>query len=136
MSVCSLREGKSSLTLSSTPDGSRDYLVSVEAAVNGFSGHADGHVAGRDWETFMADLERLEQARQGKACLASAAEGDFELTVHSIDSQGHMGVSGLLRYREAGVEDWPQQHLRFAFEFDPTKLAAFLHGLARVTRAG
>jgi hypothetical protein len=60
------------------------------------------------------------------ARLISAMPGEFDLEVKSIDSKGHMGVSGVLSYRRLGVEQWPVQQLRFAFEFDPSKLSAFV----------
>jgi hypothetical protein len=41
-----------------------------------------------------------------------------------------MGVSGVLSYRRVGVQEWPVQQLYFAFEFDPSKLAAFARAAA------
>lgn len=127
---CSLEEGSASLELGCAPDGSGDYLVSLTVRVEGFSGHADGHVAGADWIAFVKAIRNLEETRKGEARFASVCPGEFELRVHAIDSRGHMGISGLLRYQRGGAEDQPQQQLRFAFEFDPSKLPAFARSVA------
>jgi len=125
MSSWSLQEGTASLELSCESDGSGDYLASLEVRVEGFVGHADGHIVGAEWTAFVKALCRLEEIRKGEARLESAIPGEFQLRVHSIDSRGHMGISGMLRYRRVGVEEWPYQELRFAFEFDPSKLPEF-----------
>ena len=124
MTSWSLQEGAASLSLTSESDGDGDYLVSLEVSVEGFTGHADGHVVGSDWVSFVAAVRKLEKARKGEARFESAIPGEFELRLHSIDSRGHMGASGSLRFSRAGGEDWPHQFLRFAFEFDPSKLVA------------
>ncbi len=126
MNSFSVTEKGSSLLVTFDSDGSGDFLVSIEAKSGGFSGHADGHVVGADWQQFVGDLRRLEETRRGAARFASAIPGEFELTVEAIDSRGHMGVSGVVRYRRAGVEDWPQQQLHFAFKFDPSRLASLV----------
>jgi len=102
-------------------DGSGDYLVSIGAEAEGFRGHSDGHVVGADFRRFIEELERLDQLRSGKAQISSAAQGLFEVTIHSIDSAGHMGVSGVLRYLRTGPER-PYQVIEFFFEFDPSQL--------------
>ena len=130
MSAWSLQEGTASLELSCNSDGSGDYLASIEVCVEGFSGHAEGHVVGADWTAFVKALRRLDEMRKGEARFESAIPGEFELRIHSIDSRGHMGISGLLRYQRVGVEEWPHQQLRFAFEFDPSKLPAFTHSVS------
>jgi hypothetical protein len=125
----SLEEGSASLKLTCESDADGGYLASIEASVDGFTGHADGHVAGRDLAAFVDALTRLEKSRKGEAKLESAASGEFELRLHSIDSRGHMGVSGSLRFSRLGGDYWPHQQLRFSFEFDSSKLAALLRSL-------
>lgn len=120
----------SSLLVTFEDDGAGDFLLSIEASSDGFSGHADGHVIGEDWERFVAELRCLESSRKGAARFASAFPGEFEFEIGSVDSVGHMGVSGVLRYRRVGVEQWPQQQLHFAFEFDPSLLASLMGQLA------
>lgn len=130
MNPYSIQEGESSLGVCCAPDGCGDYLASIEVAVDGFSGHADGHVVGSEWLAFMDALARLEQTRKGEARFCSAFPGEFEVKIHSIDSRGHMGVSGLLRYSRAGGDEWPHQALKFAFAFDPSKLPSFARAVA------
>ena len=127
-------EGDSILQLTATEDGSGDFLVSVEAQSQGFSGHADGHVVGAAGHVFVRQLTVLEAQRKGAASLTSAMPGEFELEVKAVDSRGHMGVSGVLSYRTVGLEDRSLQQLRFAFEFDPSKLAAFVNAAAQAER--
>lgn len=111
--------------LTAVEDGSGDFLVSVEARSRGFSGHADGHVVGADWHSFVRQLSVLEAERKGEAHLISATPGEFDIEIKSLDSRGHLGVSGILSYRCPGDEERFLQRLNFAFEFDPSKLAAF-----------
>jgi len=122
----SLSEKESSLLITCDSDGAGDFLVAIETKTDGFEGHADGHVVGAEWQQFVADLQRLEKTRKGVARFASASPGEFELSIKAIDSRGHMGVIGVLRYRRVGVEDWPQQQLQFAFEFDPSLLTSLV----------
>ena len=114
-------ERDSLLLVSFLEDGSGDFLVSIEAHVDGFSGHADGHVAGAEWLQFVADLQQLAQSRKGAARVRSADPEGFELSIHTIDSLGHVATSGTLRFRRPGAE-WPQQELAFGFAFDPSRL--------------
>jgi hypothetical protein len=65
--------------LSYEADGSGDYLIGLEAAVEGFRGHADGHIVGKDWLEFRNDLNKLEQDRKGKAHLGSALPEEFDI---------------------------------------------------------
>ena len=102
-------------------EGSGDYLVSVEAEVEGFKGHADGHVTGADLKAFAEGLAKLERSRKGKAVLTSAAPGEFEVTVQAVDGVGHMGVTGVLRYTSLGHER-PSQVLQFELDFEPNQL--------------
>jgi hypothetical protein len=120
-----IEEKDSVLELTVTEDGSGDFLVAVEAQSEGFAGHADGHVVGAAWHAFVGQLAMLEAERRGAARLISAMSGEFDLEVKAIDCKGHMGVCGVLSYRSVGVEEWPVQQLRFAFEFDPSKLSDF-----------
>jgi hypothetical protein len=124
MNELQIQEADSLLLLSASDDGSGDVLLSVEVRCDGFSGHADGVVVASEWETFVQQLAALETERKGSARLSSAL-GELDFKVHSIDNRGHMGVSGVLSYHRVGVEEWPVQQLHFAFEFEPSKLAAF-----------
>jgi hypothetical protein len=132
MSTCKISEKESTLLISYLNDGAGDFLVTVETNCDGYKGHADGHVAGDDWQKFLTDLRLLDATRKGSAEFASAIEGEFEISFHAIDSVGHMGVSGALSYRRVGVEEWPKQELHFAFKFDPAQLSLLVHNLSTV----
>jgi len=47
--------------------------------------------------------------------------GEFSIRVGALNGKGHMSVSGMLGY---GRSPWPKQTLNFAFEFEPSQLAA------------
>lgn len=131
MKSLSITADGSLLVVTFEDDGSGDLLVSIEASSDGFSGHADGHVVGEDWERFVAELGHLERNRKGAARLSSAFPGEFEVVIGARDSVGHMGVSGILQYRRVGVEQWPVQQLHFAFEFDPSLLIPLVEQLSK-----
>jgi len=103
-----------------------DFLVSVEAESCGFSGHADGHVADDEFKQFVSSLKDLERTRQGEATFSSAMPGDFEVSIRSLDSQGHLGVQGKLYFCDYGSRYGHVNQLTFCFEFDPSDLAAFI----------
>ena len=111
------------------PDGDGDFLVAIEASVDGFCGHADGHVVGLDFQTFARQCHALEEKRQGAAILGSALEGEFTLSIHSTDGVGHMGVSGHLRYSRG---DQFAQRLDFEFSFDPAELQNVLRAINNI----
>lgn len=131
MKSLSITSDASLLVVTIDDDGSGDLLVSIEASSDGFSGHADGHVVGEDWERFATELEHLEKNRKGVACFSSAFPGEFEVVIEARDSVGHMGVSGSLQYRRVGAEQWPAQQLHFAFEFDPSLLNPLVEQLSK-----
>lgn len=110
-----------SFLLTSESDGGEDYLVAIDAEADGFKGHTDGHVVGAAWQGFRQALAALEKTRKGEATLESAMPGEFSVRIGAINGRGHMGVSGCLAYARAG---WPRQSLNFAFEFEPSQLAA------------
>jgi hypothetical protein len=121
MPSITLQNGEALMSLNWDDDGSGDYLVSIEAEAEGFKGHADGHVTGADLRAFTDGLERLEHSRKGEAVLVSAATGEFKITIRAVDSVGHMGVAGALRYTSPGRER-PSQMLHFEFDFEPSQL--------------
>ena len=121
--------GKAFVAVHACPDGDGDFFVAVEASVDGFCGHADGHVAGSDFQTFAQQCRALEQARQGAATLSSALDGEFTLSFRSIDRVGHLGVAGSLRYR---ASEECAQRLEFEFAFDPSELQNVLRVLNNI----
>lgn len=112
---------EASFLLSSESDSGSDYLIAIEAQADGFNGHADGHIVGAAWLGFCSALIALEETRKGEATLESAVPGEFSIRVGALNGKGHMSVSGVLSYGRSG---WPRQSLTFAFEFEPSQLAA------------
>ena len=122
--------GKSSVVVHAHPDSDGNYLVAIEASVDGFCGHSDGHVAGSDFQTFAKQCRALEESRQGVASFSSALESEFTLSLRSIDGLGHLGVAGRLHYRAPGEEF--AQHLEFEFAFDPSEMQNVLRALNNI----
>src|SRR5262245_25794647 len=114
MPSLTLGDGGAQMSLHWDQQEDGDYLVSVEAEVEGFKGHADGHVAESDFKAFATGLAELERSRKGKTAVASPGPCEFEVIVHAIDGVGHMGVSGILKYLRPGDES-PSQTLHFSF---------------------
>lgn len=110
-------------------DGDGDYLVAIEVSCSGFSGHADGHVAGCDFQAFTGQCHALEETRQGVASFSSALAGEFALSLRSTDALGHLAVAGGLRYSRA---DEFTQRLAFEFAFDPSELQNVLRAVNNI----
>jgi len=91
-------------------DGSGDFLVSIETESDGFRGHADGHVEREEFRAFVTALRQLDRSRKGSAKLTSAMPGQFEVIVRAVDSVGHLGAEGMLKYGAGGA---PEQELHF-----------------------
>jgi hypothetical protein len=120
---------KSSVIVRAHPDGDGNFLVAIEASVDGFGGHADGHVVGSDFRMFARQCRALEEKRQGVASFSSALEGEFTLSLQSIDGLGHLGVAGHLRYSR---RDEFAQRLDFEFAFDASELYNVLRALNNI----
>lgn len=98
-----------------------DYYLSIEAKVQGFRGHADGHVSEGCFRKFFKDIKSLNEKRQGVADLESELPGEFEVSVHSIDHVGHLAISGQLSFRSL-QERGSRQSLNFTLEFEPSQI--------------
>lgn len=86
-------------------------------------------VTAKEWHTFLHELDRLEEARQGRATLTAPEPGELTIVFRSTDPAGHVEVSGVIgRCHPSG----PRRRLEFEFEFDPGLLATVvkeIHGL-------
>lgn len=87
-------------------------------------------MAGSDFAVFARQCRALEESRQGVASFSSALEGEFTLSLRSIDRLGHLGVAGRLHYR-AQAEEFAQC-LEFEFAFDPSELQNVLRALNNI----
>jgi hypothetical protein len=115
-----------------TPGG--DVCLSVAVRFDAFAGAASAWIDRDAWAEFVAQLQRLEQARRGEAILESITPGELRLRFHSLDLAGHMGVEGELvrfRYHRGGSG---AVRLQFpTVEFDPGMLASLVAELRSAT---
>lgn len=95
-----------------------DIYVIISLNSNSFSGKNDLWVMAKDFQSFCAALIKLEKERKGEATLTSISPGELELKFQSIDSLGHLAVSGTTGYE---IDNMPHC-VTFGFEFDPQEL--------------
>ena len=95
-----------------------DAYIIISLNSNGFSGKNDLWVIAEELQEFCTSLVRLEKERKGEATLTSISPGELDLKIHSIDSLGHLAVSGTTGYER----DDMQHSVTFGFEFEPTEL--------------
>ncbi len=98
-----------------------DYYVNMSVRVQGFKGHADGHVAAGDFGQFAQSIVVLSETRKGEARFASVVPDAFGCTVRSIDGSGHLAVFGILSF-SSQAERAGQQRLDFGLEFEPSQI--------------
>ena len=115
------------LTMSWMFDG--DYVLDILVGASGFSGFASGHVLAAEFDSFRDAVAMLERTRRGEAIIESVYEGEFLVKVYSVDSLGHIGVSGKVRGLRLSRSDMPDNELTFGFEADPASLVEFSNGL-------
>jgi len=105
------------------PEGSPcagDVNVSVALALQEFSGSYDGvWLALPEMERFVAELEILDEKRNGSAKISSMSPEEFVLEIRSSDTLGHMEIEAKLhRHQYSGPKYWPI-HLKGGFETQP-----------------
>ena len=101
----------------------RDVLLNISVDAKGFAAADQSWIVEADWNSFLAELRRLEARRQGRAILNSASPEDLVLDFFSTDSSGHMAVKGQVRRRT--TEEF-ELLLRFEFAFEPDDLPRVL----------
>ena len=105
--------------------GDVEFRVVVES--HGFGGTGLAWVSAAALRAFSGQLARLESTRQGVATLESMSPGELLIRVLSINSRGHMAVTGRLGRHIQPGEAGPYTHaVEFGFEFDPTTLPAIV----------
>lgn len=102
-----------------------DTRLEVVVTSGGFSGRSSAWVDNDRLCAFVRQLSALLKDRgQGAADLESISPGEFVLRIESVDSLGHIAVSGRLAKRMYAGECGPYLHaVEFGFEFDPTALS-------------
>lgn len=100
-----------------------DARLTVRVASAGFTGRNDLWVSHDSLRQFCAALVLLERDRRGRAELSSISPQELTLTVHAIDSRGHMAVEGSTGYgvERAGAVRW-WHAVQFGFAFEPAQL--------------
>ncbi|QFT12986.1 hypothetical protein [Vibrio sp. THAF190c] len=109
--------------LERNPEGSPcagDVNVSVALALQAFSGSHDGiWFELPEIERFIAELETLDEKRNGNAKISSMSPEEFVLEIRSSDALRHMEIEVQLhRYQYSGPKYWPI-HLNGGFETQP-----------------
>ena len=106
-----------------------DTEVSIQVSSSGFSGRGTAWVHASRLAAFIAQLQELDQQRQGTAALEGISREEFQLRIRSIDRQGHFAVSGKLACQVYADQRGPYLHaVEFGFEFDPTRLPEVASG--------
>ena len=99
-----------------------DVRISVLIKSNGFRGHNDIWLDGENFDSFCRALIELETNRQGEAIIKSLSPGEFELTIGSLDSVGHIGVWGKTGYHVMSPIKNFFHAVEFGFEVEPSQL--------------
>jgi hypothetical protein len=97
--------------------GAGDLRLHVRVVFSSFCGEYDQvWVEATAFQTFLSELQALEERRQGSATLASMSPDELLLQIHSTDRAGHMGVTGQLGRRcyAGGGMSWCQVSFDFA----------------------
>jgi hypothetical protein len=95
-----------------------DAYITISVHSNGFSGKNDLWVGAEEFQEFCTSLVKLEKERKGEATLNSISPGKLSLKIYSVDSLGHLAISGTTGYEVANI----QHSLTFGFEFEPSQL--------------
>ena len=115
----------SSLALGWEFDG--DYLVSLEATVNGFKGHSSGHVEKQEFERFLNDIAQLNKTLKGHAEFSSVVFDIFAIRFEASDGLGHLAVRGRLSIDEQDLYHSSCQSLSFRFDLDSNQLETIVN---------
>ncbi len=109
--------------LERNPEGSPyagDVNVSIALALQAFSGSYDGvWLELPEMERFVAELEILDEKRNGSAKISSMSLEEFVLEIRSSDTLGSMEIEAQLhRYQYSGHKYW-SINLKGGFETQP-----------------
>ena len=99
--------------------GESDILLNVTVEVSSYSAADQSWVVADEWASFLTELRKLDERRQGRAVVEGASRDDLRLEFYSTDSAGHLAVRGHLGWRKP---DGHVLELRFGFSFEPDLL--------------
>jgi hypothetical protein len=101
-----------------------DAYLTIRVSSAGFAGHNDLWVSGVSLRAFCSALTALERSRRGEATIESIEPSEFKLTVCSVNSRGHMAMTGETGYHVQGENRQYWHAVDFGFEFDSSRLGA------------
>ena len=73
---------------------------------------------------FCRSLVSLERDRRGEAVLEAISPDELRIVVRSVDTLGHMAVSGSTGYEVQRENSRWWHAVTFGFDFDPSQLIA------------
>jgi len=109
--------------------------LAVETRLGSFAGGQQ-----RAWvddavlDRFVADVEHLEQTRQGAATLHGMSTGAILLGIEVVDSAGHVVVTVRLGREEHVAGEHRRFGVEGSFEIDPTALPMIIRELSALAR--
>ncbi|MEH2079597.1 MAG: hypothetical protein V7K89_06165 [Nostoc sp.] len=110
----------------------RDWEFKIRVQSSGFTGQARRWIDGFSLRSFVEDLQKLENQRQGKAEVSSMSYDQFWLKICSIDSVGHMALFGRLSRFESKLGC--KHLLEFGFSFDPSVLPSIVKNFEAIVQ--
>ena len=100
-----------------------DACFTAEVSTGTFSGRGSSWVEALALDDFLSALRSLDHTRKGEALIESMSPGELRLRVYSVDSLGHVALSGRIAEGNGAVE--------FQFELDPSYLSQIVRAIER-----
>ena len=104
-----------------------DALISLSIHSNGYSGHNEVWIGSEELQEFCTSLLKLEKERKGDATLSSISPGELYLKLYSVDSVGHLAISGKTAYEIISSNTQILHSVEFGFEFEPSQLVKLIN---------
>lgn len=101
-----------------------EAYLTIYVMSEGFSGHNDLWVTGKQIEQFCKGLVTLERTLTGVTELASISPNELYLQILSVTSRGNVAVKGQCGYEVQGENESFWHSVAFGFEFEPSQLTA------------
>ena len=81
-----------------------DACFTAEVSTGTFSGRGSSWVEALALDDFLSALRSLDHTRKGEALIESMSPGELRLRVYSVDSLGHVALSGRIAEGNGAVE--------------------------------
>lgn len=128
MKEIKLSSGENEFSISLIDEQTEDLLLEYDVRLkvvvksNGFTGGTKCWVISEAMQVFCQSLINLNEKRSGSALLESMSPGELAINVHSIDTLGHMAVSGKLGCLKYTEHTTFKHRVSFGFELDPNQI--------------